>query len=213
MTNTQKHAIQEFKILEKTTPDAVILPFKNEILALCEAFDNSGQSGGSAGFTAGAISEALKKLMMYESISPLTGDDDEWTNTDGSQSGISLFQNNRCSAIFKDEKHRPYYLDAIIWQGLEEYDTFTGTVYIAGYINTVYIDDKDFKKVGSRQCVRFPFIPKTFYIDVVRVNITKEEAEQRDLNYIERNNECYYTILKDPSQLDEVFEYYDKYEI
>ena len=25
------------------------------------------------------------------------------------------------------------------------------------------------------------------------------------------NNECYYTVLKDPKQLDKVFKYYDKY--
>lgn len=41
--------------------------------------------------------------------------------------------------------------------------------------------------------------------------ISKEEAEQRGLHYIEdRNNECYYSILKDPKQLDKVFKYYDK---
>lgn len=84
----------------------------------------------------------------------------------------------------------------------EEYDTFT---------DRVYIDDKDFELIGSSQFVKFPFKPKTFYIDVVRVPISKEEAEKRDLHYIEDGfNECYYTILKDPKQLDKVFKYYDK---
>lgn len=51
----------------------------------------------------------------------------------------------------------------------------------------------------------------SFYIDVIRVPISKEEAEQRDLHYIEDSfGECYYNILKDPKQLDKVFEYYDK---
>ena len=65
--------------------------------------------------------------------------------------------------------------------------------------------------MSSSRFVKFPFKPKTFYIDVIRVPISKEEAEQRDLHHIEDSfGECYYTILKDPKQLDKVFEYYDK---
>jgi hypothetical protein len=57
--------------------------------------------------------------------------------------------------------------------------------------------------------VKFPFKPKTFYIDVVRVPITIEEAEKRKLYYSEDEaGECYCTILKDPKQLDKVFKYY-----
>ena len=78
MTNTKSHAIRELEILEKTTPDAIISPFKNEIIALCHKFGESGQSGGSAPYTASAISQAVKKLMMQETIAPLTGSDDEW---------------------------------------------------------------------------------------------------------------------------------------
>jgi hypothetical protein len=53
MTNTQSHAKRELEILFKTTPDAIIREFETEILALCEKFGQSGQSGGSAPFTAG----------------------------------------------------------------------------------------------------------------------------------------------------------------
>jgi hypothetical protein len=43
------------------------------------------------------------------------------------------------------------------------------------------------------------------------VPITKDEAEKRELHYIEDGfGECYYTVLKDPKQLDKVFKYYDK---
>lgn len=60
MTNIQKFAKRELDILEATTPDAIITPFAKEILALCEAFGKSGQSGGSAPYTASAISQAVK---------------------------------------------------------------------------------------------------------------------------------------------------------
>jgi len=198
MTNTQKFAKQELDILAATVPDAIITPFAKEILALCEAFGKSGQSGGSAPYTASAISQAVKKLLLQEPICDVTGHENEWVDVvDG------MYQNSRCSALFKDGiDGKSYYLDAIVWKGVEDYDTFTGRVYI---------DDKDFELIGSRQFVKFPFKPKTFYIDVVRVPILKEDAKKRKLHYIEDGfNECYYTILKDPKQLEKVFKYYDK---
>ncbi len=211
MTNTQKFAKQELDILAATVPDAIITPFAKEILALCEAFGNSGQSGGSAPYTASAISQAVKKLLLQEPICDITGHETEWGETfeSGKSKDITCRQNSRCSALFLETTHfvsgdvsRAYYLNAIVWKGAEDWDTFTGRVYI---------DDKDFELIGSSQFVKFPFKPKTFYIDVVRVPISKEEAEKRDLHYIEDGfNECYYTILKDPKQLVNVFKYYDK---
>lgn len=202
MTNTQKFAKQELDILATTVPDAIVTSFAKEILALCEAFGNSGQSGGSAPYTATAISKAIKKLLLQEPICDVTGHENEWFDVAEANGGNKTFQNSRCSALFKDGvESKAYYLDAIVWKGEEEYDTFTGGVYI---------DSKDFEFIRSRQFVRFPFKPKTFYIDVVRISISKEEAEKRELHYIENGFECYYTILKDPKQLDKVFEYYDK---
>lgn len=201
MTNTQQFAIQELDILQATVSGAIVTPFRNEILALCEAFGKSGQSGGSAPMTATAISQAIKSLLLQEPICDVTGCDSEW-NKLGYDDEIS-YQNNRCSAVFKKSDGKPYYLEAIIWKGEEKYDTFTGAVYI---------DDKDFELIRSRQYIRFPFKPKSFCIDVIRIPISKEEAESRNMHYIEDgNNECYYTVLKDPKQLDKVFKYYDKY--
>ena len=200
MTNTQEFAIQELDILAATVSDAIITPFRNEILALCEAFGKSGQSGGSAPMTATAISKAVKSLLLQEPICDVTGHESEWVKLDYDDE--LSYQNTRCSAIFKRNDDKAYYLDAIVWKGEEDWDTFTGLVYI---------DDKDFELIGSRQYVRFPFKPKTFYIDVLRVPISKEEAEKRDRHYIDDGfNKCYYTILKDPKQLDKVFKYYDK---
>lgn len=202
MTNTQSFAKQELDILAATVPDAIVTPFANEILALCEAFGKSGQSGGSAPMTASAISQAVKKLMLQEPICDVTGHENEWVDITEMNSGESMWQNRRCSGLFKYPNEKCSYVDAIVWKGEEEYDTFTGRVYI---------DDKNFELIGSSQYVKFPFKPKTFYIDVVRVPITKQEAESRNLHYIEDGfNKCYYTILKDPTQLDKVFKYYDK---
>jgi hypothetical protein len=202
MTNTQTFAKQELDILAATIPDAIVTPFAKEILALCEAFGKSGQSGGSAPYTASAISQAVKKLMLQEPICDVTGHDNEWVNITERNGGEQMWQNARCSGLFKYSDGRSSYVDAIIWKGEEEHDQFTGRVYI---------DEKNFELIGSSQFVRFPFKPKRFYIDVVRRPIKKQEAENRKLHYIEdRFGECYYSILKDPKQLYTVFKYYDK---
>ena len=203
MTNTQSFAKQELDLLEATLSDSLITPFSKEILALCEAFGKSGQSGGSAPYVASAIAQAVKKLCLQQPICDITGEESEWGDMTSMNGGNEMYQNIRCSALFKKgKKNDAYYLDAIVWKGVEDYDTFTGTVYV---------DDKSFELIASRQYVSFPFIPKTFYVDVVRVPISKEEAESRELHYIEDGfGDCYYTILKDPKQLEEVFTYYIK---
>jgi hypothetical protein len=201
MTNTQKFAKRELDILAATVPDAIVTPFAKEILALCEAFGKSGQSGGSATYTASAIAQAVKKLCLQEPICDVIGHEDEWVDV-AECMGKPMYQNARCGGLFKYQNGKCSYNDAIVWKGEEEHDTFTGRVYI---------DDKNFELIGSSQFAKFPFKPKTFYIDVVRVTITKEEAESRSLHYIEDGfGECYYTVLKEPKQLDKVFKYYDK---
>ncbi len=202
MTHTYSFARQELDILESTVPGAIVTPFAKEILALCEAFGRSGQSGGSAPMTASAISQAVKHLMLQEPICDVTGHESEWVDITEINDGEPMWQNKRCSALFKYSNEKCSYVDAIVWKGEEEYDTFTGRVYI---------DDKNFELIGSSQYVRLPFKPKTFYIDVVRVPIAKEEAEERKMHYIENEkDDCYYTVIKDPKQLDRVFKYYDK---
>ena len=202
MSNTKNKAEVEFQILEKTVKDAIIIPFKDEILALVEAFGSSGQSGGSASFTAGAISKAVKELCLQKPICDITGIAEEWSEVKEFEGKEPYYQNLRLSSVFKEgENGKPYYLDAIVFQGKEDYDTFTGSVYI---------DEKDFELIKSSQFIKLPFKPKTFYVDVIRIYITKEEAEKRELHYIEGNDECYYSVLKDKKQLDEVFKYYRK---
>lgn len=197
-----KHVKYEFEILEKNTPDAIILDFKEEIINLCKKFASSGQSGGSAPYTIYAITKAIENLCNQNPISPITGDEDEWVDMSDYSRDDTVYQNYRCSGIFKDSSGKVKYIDAIVWKGEKQYDTFTGSVYI---------DDKDFKLIRSSQIVKFPFFPKTFYIDVVRHYISKEEAEYNNLHYIEDGfGDCYFTTLKNPDDLKEVYEYYEK---
>jgi hypothetical protein len=102
MTNTQKFAKQELDILAATVPDTIIITYAKEILALCEKFDKSEQSNGSTPYTATVISEAIKKLLLQELISPVTGHESEWVCVSETCWENTIYQNKRCRALFKD---------------------------------------------------------------------------------------------------------------
>lgn len=194
------HAQRELDILVKSHQDPenrpLIEDFIPEILALVKKFGESGQSGGSAPYTAKALSQAIEHLCLQEPICPIMGIDDEWCDISeiSCEPKGTLYQNNRDSAVFKEVldggKERCYYIDAIIkvtpdnvpWNGpfwLSKEDYLTGDVSLmirpTGYIKS------------------FPFTPKTFYVDVIEEEVTPDEWEM---------------YLKDPKQLDEVLEYY-----
>jgi len=195
MTNTQAHAKKELEILKKTVKDPIITPFTKEILALCEAVGNSGQSGGSNPYTASAISQAIKKLLTFETLAPLTGEDCEWIDRTEINDGEVMFQNNRDSRVFKGKDNKSYFIDDIIFDG-----------DIGGGFHGGGIELSNGDTVGSLQFIKeFPFTPKTFYIDVTdRRWKTKEEKEEFP------DGDWWTHTITDEKQLDEVFEYYNK---
>ena len=219
-SNTYRFAERELSILSKSAVDPenrpIIEPFKKEILELCDKFGKSGQSGGSAPYTAAAITQALKKLLLQESICPIMDIDEEWMNVseygDGKNEKHCVWQNRRRGCLFMDVNRKPYYLDAIVWKE-ENGNTYTGT---ARNGDEVFL---------SRQYVKsFPFEPKTFYIDVVKEILPSDWTEEPfiewdyyDTKIFEETGERKWTKekyrnrVKDPSQLDRVFKYYDKY--
>jgi hypothetical protein len=196
MTDTQLHAKRELDILIQTTPDAIIRGFVPELLALCEEFGKSGQSGGSAPYTASALSQAVKKLCLQETIAPLTGEENEWNDVTHVNDGKSWFQNNRDSRVFKDSKDgKAYFIEAIVFDG-DIGGRFTGNG--SGSVNG--------RNIGSSQYIKsFPFSPKTFYIDVIDHRWKDKEEKTPDIN-----GHWWTHTIKDESQLNEVFEYYDE---
>ena len=68
---------------------------KENVLELMSVFQKQGHSGFSAPY----VLNVFNKLAMHKPITPLTGDDSEWSDV-----GNDMYQNNRCSAVFKDGK-------------------------------------------------------------------------------------------------------------
>lgn len=213
-SNTYYFAKRELSILSKSAVDPndrpIIEPFKKEILELCDKFGKSGQSGGSAPYTASAICQSLKKLLLEEPICPIMDIPDEWVDLSSYSDGEYVLQNKRCSGLFKS-KDGCWYIDAIIFK--EE----NGITYSGWAIDNNVV-------ITSRQYVKsFPFIPKTFYIDVVK-EILPEDWQQEpfiewdyyDTKYFEETGERiwkkekYRMLVKSQEQLKKVFKYYDK---
>lgn len=197
MTKTQSFAKQELDILAATIPSSIVTPFANEIIALCEAFGKSGQSGSSAPMTASAISQAVNKLLLQQPICDITGHENEWCDIAEINGGEPLWQNNRCSGLFKHKNGDCYYIDAII---------FDGDITSRFYSNSGSVTLADGNPIYSKQKIKeFPFTPKTFYIDVIET----EWADKTET--VKKQGGGWWTsIVKDETQLAEVFKYYKK---
>jgi len=180
MSNLIEHAKREFlKIGYKPVEECENDPDKwvqENVLELLEVFSKQGHSGFSASY---AISY-FTKLANFKPIAPIMCTDDEWIDVTMDDSEM-LFQNNRCSAVFKvSTDGSPYYLDAIVFVD-ENNSSYTG-----GALN-----NKN-ESITSKQTIKIPFTPKTFYVNVIEI-----DDESR---------------IKDESQLKEIWSYYEHQE-
>jgi hypothetical protein len=166
MSNLTKHAERELTLIGYDGKDEYNNMAKDAILELIETFAKQGHSGFSAPY----VANMFHKLANYEVLSPLTGNDDEWSDVLDERSSSDtkmLFQNNRDSRVFKDEKGA-YFLNAIVWQ-----ETIDG-------------NDTHFTSRDSRRYIKsFPFTPKTFYVKV------DEERNVLDTEEYNKANEYY----------------------
>ena len=140
MSNLIKHAERELSLIGYDGKDECNNMVKADIMELLTTFANQGHSG----FTASYVANIFNKLTRFETLSPLTGEDNEWNLV-----SEDLWQNNRDSAVFRN-KDGCYYLDAFVWIDKE---------------GCCYIDKKSRGYIKS-----FPFTPKTFYVKVDKDN-------------------------------------------
>lgn len=103
------------------------------VMKLIEIFSNEGHSGFSASFA----SKLFYDLSRYMPLSPLTGEDNEWTECmDG------LLQNKRSSRVFKQDDVA-YDIDAVVFED-DNGDYYTNS--------------------ESKKNITFPYYPTTKYI-------------------------------------------------
>jgi len=134
--NLMAHAERE---LPKADGDEMQALMNAQLKELILVFSTHGHSEFSASYAR----RCLDKLLAFEPLGPLTGEDDEWSDV-----GDGVFQNKRCSHVFKQA------------------DRFDGQAY--------NMDGKVFRE-PSGACyaskdslvpITFPYIPTTVYVDV-----------------------------------------------
>lgn len=144
-SNLVAHAEQELDLIgmTKDSPDKINRAMRKHIIHMISEFSKEGHSGMSAAYATNVINT----LMKFNPISPLTGEDSEWIEiTDG------LYQNKRCSCVFKDEKG-PYDIEGKIFQ--EPYKDEDGIERYHCYTNN-----------KSRVRIKFPYTPTKRYVKV-----------------------------------------------
>jgi len=178
-----------YKPIEEYDQDDPDRWIQENVLELLEVFSKQGHSGFSAPY----VINLFCKLAEHKTLSPIMCTDDEWGDINKEMNdNDDVYQNNRCSAVFKNGKNgKPYYLDAIVWRN-QKGVTFTGTV----------LNSKK-EKIYSHQTIRIPFNSKTFYFEPKSFYIDVIEEETSD---------DWVTYIKDDAQLKKVWKYYEHQE-
>lgn len=116
---SKEFARHELELLEKACKSDSGLEMQKEvtkaILELLDVFEKQGHSGFSASY----IVNLFKDLVDYKPLSPLTGEDDEWTDDAISfgPNDVPSQQNKRCYCLFRKnhDNSTARYMDDIIF--------------------------------------------------------------------------------------------------
>lgn len=141
---TVLHAEREFRAagyvpLDQAQEDGPNKWIQQNVVELLEVFGRQGHSG----FSAPHCVEMFRKLALHEPLVPLSGADDEWNEV-----GDGVFQNNRCSHVFKQA------------------DRFNGQAYDIN--GRIFREPSGACYTGRESCipVTFPYTPTREYVDV-----------------------------------------------
>lgn len=140
MGNLTEHAKRELALAGADDEELYGGMLSEAVVEMVEVFGKQGHSGMSAGI----VTSLLEKLLRFEPLSPLRGTKDEWIEVESADENGFLFQNNRCSHVFKDQ-NGAYDIDGRIFREP------SGSCYTS---------------LESRVPVTFPYVPKREYVDV-----------------------------------------------
>ena len=142
-------AERELAILGLDDGDPMNEAMRKHILHMVSEFTKEGHSGFSASYALGI----LEKILKFEPVTPLTGEDWEWVEISKEMSGSNngtLYQNARCGRVFKDDDGA-YDIDGkVFWEWYT--DEESGERFKSYFTNR-----------ESRTPVTFPYTPETVY--------------------------------------------------
>ena len=125
VSNLINHAINELKSIGMYgTDDEMSQMMSQSVLDLLEVFSKQGHSGHSAPYCI----KLFKTLAEFKPLSPLSGKDEEWNDV-SDHTGGNLYQNKRCSSVFKDGD-RAYNVDGkVFWEWFRDKDGTVSKTY------------------------------------------------------------------------------------
>lgn len=131
---------------------------RDNLLQLLRVLSSQGHSGHSNAY----LISAFAQLASFKPLGMLTGEDSEWVEVGTEEDGGPLYQNKRCSSVFKGADGKAYNVE--------------GRVFVdkngAGFTNS-----------NSRVWITFPYRPKTEYVDVNQDGATEVEVLTFDRDY------------------------------
>lgn len=143
------HAENELNLIGMTedSPDEMNRMMRKHIMHMIKEFSEEGHSGFSASYAIGI----LEKLLRFDPLTPLTGEDNEWVDVGYSDGSTPLYQNKRASRVFKDADGSAYDIDGkVFWDWYTDPET--------GVKSKSHFTCKE-----SRVMIQFPYVPATVY--------------------------------------------------
>lgn len=135
-----KAVFGDYRDLSRTSQDPDVL-WSALVAASVEDQIREFAGEGHSGASAASATQLFSRLSKFLPLTPLTGEDSEWNLVKGDygQGGDTIYQNNRCSHVFKDS---------------------SGAYDIDGYV----FEDSNgerYTSKKSRKAVTFPYYPPT----------------------------------------------------
>ena len=150
MSNLLKYAMHELDLIGMTEDSGDMnKAMRDHILHMVKEFSDEGHSGMSASYAL----KLLTNLLDFKPLTPLTGEDDEWTILD--YGGDMRAQNKRCFHVFKGDDGWAYDSEGVVFY--EWRTDKNGERYKSHFTN------KD-----SRVYITFPYTPTKEYREVIQ---------------------------------------------
>lgn len=151
---------------------------------LFDKFDEAHHSGSTAYLEGGRLLSVIENILDYQTFLSIDNEEEFLFNKKCFGKN-NVLQSKRIHGVFKTtvDDSRPYYLHAAIFRENIEGSDFQPCFGASNILG-----------ISSSQYVRYPFYPKTFYIDVKR--------------YEKEDGSICYEIMYE-NQVDELKKYYD----
>ena len=156
MSNSVEYAKSELARISKDK-DGMQSAINKNILDIVELFASQEHSG----LTASYVMSAIDRLLQFKPLTPLTGEDDEWTEI-MSENGKKTFQNNRCYEVFKTTDTQGNLLEAHDIEGIVVSDDGGITWFTSNRF---------------RKDVTFPYMPATHSEEIYIEYISRDKYE------------------------------------